>query len=271
MMRGQHRDMLNSTIFAGAASVPIPLLHDAITKRVDQGVAKAAETGVEPSKFSKWWQANVDPTKAGATDLIKVDPRHATAFQNFEGLQTKLAEAAKAGGDDAAKAAEKLDFLKARTAEGKFTAQNWMEATAKEGGEFFTKEELGILEQRANAGKMIDAAAAKQSGRIAQTLENMPGWMSRAGTGMLSSAMQYGIVSMDRGMTERVAGKVGLHESWNASQILGPVALAALPGKMKLLAIPGAIAGSQAIDGLARMSGLTAPDRVNAATGVYDG
>ncbi|CAN5345079.1 hypothetical protein BH11CYA1_BH11CYA1_21680 [soil metagenome] len=271
MLRGQHRDLLNSTIFAGAASVPIPFLHEQVTKRVDQSVARAAESGAEPSRFAKWWQNNVDPTKAGASDLIKVDPRHATAFQNFEGLQTKLAEAVKAGGDDAAKAAEKLDFLKARTADGKFTAQNWMEASAKEGGEFFSKDELLVLEQRANAGKMIDAAAAKQSGRIAQTLENMPGWMSRAGSGMLSSAMQYGIVSADRSMTQKVAGQVGLHDSWNASQLIGPVALAALPGKMKLLAPIAAIGGSQAIDGLARMTGLTAPDKVNAATGVYDG
>jgi hypothetical protein len=273
MLRGQHRDLLNSTIFAGAASVPIPMLERAISKRADQAVAKAAETGAETnlSKMGRWWQSNVDPTKVAGGDLLKVDPNHATAFQNFEGLQTKLADAVKAGGDDAAKAAEKLDFLKARAAEGKFTAQNWMEASAKEGGKFFTPDELAVLEQRANAGKMIDAAAAKQNGRIAQALENMPGWMSRVGNGMLSSAAQYGIVSADRSMTQKVAGVNGLHESWNASQVIGPMALAALPGKFKLAAPVVAIGGSQAIDGLARMTGLTAPDRINAATGVYDG
>lgn len=338
MLRGQHRDLLNSTIFAGAASVPIPLLHREISKRADQAVVKAAEVqqfeglktklaetvraggddaakaaekleflkartagGIVPYKdwaeatakdggklfspdelaelkrgantgnMARWWQSNVDPSKVAGGDLLKVDPKHATAFQNFEGLQTKLAETVKAGGDDALKAAEKLDFLKARTAEGKFTPQNWMEASAKEGGKFFTPDELAVLEQRANAGKMIDAAAAKQKGRIAQALDNMPGWMTRAGNGMIASVGQYFIVDWDRSMTQKVAGVNGLHESWNASQVIGPVALAALPGKLKLAAPIVAIGGSQAIDGLARMTGLTAPDRINAATGVYDG
>jgi hypothetical protein len=58
-------------------------------------------------------------------DLIKVDPKACSRLsKNFEGLQTKLAETVKAGGDDAAKAAEKLDFLKARAAEGSFTPQS---------------------------------------------------------------------------------------------------------------------------------------------------
>lgn len=270
MLRGQHRDFMNSTIFAGAASVPIPLLHSALSKRADQAVAKAAETGTE-SRFGKWWQNNADPAKYSTSDLLKTDQRHVAAFQEFEGLQTKLADAVKAGGDDAARAAEKLDFLKTRTAEGSFKPQSFMEATVKDGGKFFDADELRILEGRANAGKMIDAAATKQSNRIAQALENMPGWMSRVGTGMLSSAAQYGIVSADRSMTQKVAGANGLHESWNASQLIGPMALAALPGKYKLLAPVAAIGGSQAVDGLARMTGLTAPDRINAATGVYDG
>ncbi|MDP3507681.1 MAG: hypothetical protein Q8T09_06790 [Candidatus Melainabacteria bacterium] len=270
MLRGQHRDLLNSTIFAGAASVPIPLLHGAISRQADQAVAKAAETGGE-SRFGKWWQNNADPSKYSTSDLLKTDQRHVQAFQDFEGLQTKLAKAVEAGGDDAAKAAEKLDFLKTRSAAGSFTPQSLMEASAKEGGKFFDGDELKILEGRVNAGKMIDAAATKQSNRIAQILDNTPGWMSRVGTGMLSSAVQYGIVSTDRGMTEKVAGATGLHESWNASQFIGPMALAALPGRYKLLAPVAAIGGSQAVDGFARITGLTAPDRFNAATGVYDG
>lgn len=273
MLRGQHRDLLNSTIFAGAAAAPIPLLHSAISNRADQVVAKAAETGTETSlsKMGKWWQSNVDPAKVATGDLLKIDPKHAAAFQEFDGLQTKLAEAAKGEGADALRAAEKLEFLKTRTAEGSFKTQSFMEATVKEGGKFFDADELRILEGRANAGKMIDAAATKQSNMIARQLENMPGWMSRVGNGMLSSAAQYGIVSMDRSMTQKVAGVTGLHESWNASQLIGPVALAALPGKFKLLAPVAAVGGSQAIDGVARLTGITAPDRLNAATGVYDG
>jgi hypothetical protein len=134
-----------------------------------------------------------------------------------------------------------------------------MEAQPRRAVSSLHGDELAVLEGRANAGKMIDAAAAKQSNRIAQTLENMPGWMSRVGNGMLSSAAQYGIVSADRSMTQKVAGVNGLHESWNASQVIGPMALAALPGKYKLLAPVAAIGGSQAVDGLARMTGLDRP------------
>jgi hypothetical protein len=274
-MRGQHRDLFQSSIAAGISSIMVPPAHRFLTVKADEAVARAADTGVETrsSKLAKLWQATVDPSRNAASDLLKPSA-NSEAYKAFDSLTRDLAEKAKGTGDGAALAKEQLEYLNTRTAGGTIPKQalHDIAAATREGGEkLFDPAQLQKINARVDAGLLDDAAALKRSGRLAQLLEKSPSWMGRVGTGMLASAGQYFIVTTDLGMTQKTAGANGLHESWNASQILGPAALAALPGKFKLAAPIVAIGGSQAIDGVARLTGLTAPDRINAATGVYDG
>lgn len=267
-MRGQHTDLLNATIFGAAATVPIPYLHGRISQAADNAVAKAPE-GSLSSKMGKWWQVNADPSKSGAADLMKTDPKHLASFEKFETLKSNLEKASK-GTDEAAEIArEKFNFLKERSAN--FNQGNVAEASVIKGNSAFTQAELEILTNRAASGKIIEAAADKQAGRLATMVDNAPSWMKRMGGGVLGTVTTYGAIGLDRSMTKRVAGEEGVHQSWNLSQFAAPVAFAALPGKWKLAAPLAAVAASQAVDGLARTTGITAPDRWNAASGVFDG
>lgn len=265
--RGQHTDLMMAMGFGAAATVPIPMIHRGISNAADRAVIKAGENPTTASKLGKWWQSNADPAKASAADLIKPNAVHEAAFTDFKAMRDKLAQEVAEKGEFAAKAEEKLAFLEERSKSGLKTSTH---LEAKVQG-IFTDDELRILEKRITAEAATDAVSKRQAGRLAGLVENSPSWMKRMGIGLGGTLLDYQAITTDRAITRQFAGDKGVHESWNVSQLATPMAFAAMPGKWKLAAPVVGIISSQVVDGVARTTGLTAPDRWNAATGVFDG
>lgn len=269
MRRGQHVDLTSAALFAAGAGIASPMLHTGITKLADRAVERNPD-----SRLGKAWQEHFDPTKAGTADLIKGGDKYKSAFENFETLKTNLREMAQGESPEAKLAKEKLEFLESRVNSGKFTATHVSEAQfipGLNGAKAFTESEIGTLAARANAGSALDAAQAKSTSRYAAIAEKVP-FVARAVDGIAGTLGVFGAVSVDRWLTNKEGGVKALHDSYNLSQFAAPVAIAALPTfKYKALGAAGAVAASQVVDNIARSTGLTAHDRWNAASGVFDG
>ncbi len=265
--RGQHTDLLMALGFGAAATVPIPMIHRGISNAADKAVVNGAETNSVSSRLGKWWQTNLDPSKASAGDLIKPNAAHEAAFTDFKAMRDRLAQEVAEKGDLAKQAQEKLAFLEERSKTGLKTSTH---LEAKVQG-IFSADELKVLENRITAEAATDAATKQKAGRLASLVDNSPSWMKRMGIGLSGTLLDYTAITTDRSITRQIAGDKGVHESWNVSQLATPMAFAAMPGRWKMAAPIVGIASSQIVDGVARTTGLTAPDRWNAATGVFDG
>lgn len=261
---------VTNAIFAGGAGIATPWMLNGLNKGADKLAANHPEGKV--GDLARSWQRNFNPEFQNAGDLLKNTPKHAEAFNSFEALKTNLAKTAE-GTDEAALAAkEKLNFLNQRAgnfgtvqeAEAKVFGQNTARA--------FTQEELGIINKRVIAGEAQEAAAKVNASKLAQLAENSPGFLKRAGAGIVGAGGSFTGVWLDRQIN--AATHKNQNDSWNLSQIAAPMAFALTPGGLIKRTAAAAIGGavtSQVFDRGLSAIGITAPDRINAATGVYDG
>jgi hypothetical protein len=273
--KGISRDTtaLNNALFAGMGGISAPAIIYPLTRPIES--PKAGSASLSAQAEPGWWTRNFNPAYQNSADLVKpIQVKHTQAFTDFDNLTTKLADVAK-GSDEAANLAkEKLEFLKTRAAG--FGHAEVADAATFLNGKAFTKAEIEILKNRATAGIAINEAALTNQQRLAQVAENAPGWAKRAGSGVMGAFFSGSAVGLDRkattiGIKDEEAQAQALHESFNLSQFTAPLAFALAP-KYKWAAAPLAgVASSQVFDRGLKSIGITAPDRWNAASGVYDG